>query len=235
MGWWLNYASGLLFRKSFFLLDCDVCVTGLSIFLQFLKSVEKGRRIPVAKHGSGAFSIGFCVLLWRLEWALTGASKLSAICTAVLWQDAPRCPITQLVWLLCFCCLFVNERRKENFQKIGFDLCGLMKNVPIQTEHEAASWTCGLPGDSLSPVFQLHSGHPLLSSALFLSLTLLRTWGKFVSGRSNQALLESHEQQHSFSVQSAMRACYARIYVLRHSSSVFKFSLHKAIYCISQL
>lgn len=42
-------------KKKFLLLDCYVCVIGLSIFLQFLKSVEKGGKMPVAKHGSGAF------------------------------------------------------------------------------------------------------------------------------------------------------------------------------------
>lgn len=42
-------------KKEFLLLDCYVCVIGLSIFLQFLKSVEKGGKMPVAKHGSGAF------------------------------------------------------------------------------------------------------------------------------------------------------------------------------------
>lgn len=42
-------------KKEFLLLDCYVCVTDLSIFLQFLKSVEKGRKMPVAKHGSDAF------------------------------------------------------------------------------------------------------------------------------------------------------------------------------------
>lgn len=58
MGWWLNCGSGLLlffFFFKFLLLDCYVCVIGLSIFLQFLKSVEKGGKMPVAKHGSGAF------------------------------------------------------------------------------------------------------------------------------------------------------------------------------------
>ena len=107
----------------------------------------------------------------------------------------PACVATLLLLSFCelihvICSVSEHERRKENFQEIDYDLCGFVKNVPFQTEHEAASLTCSLPGDSLS------------SSTLLLSTT------------SSESMLHKH---------------------LRSLSSVFKFSLHKAIYCISRL
>lgn len=178
------------------------------------------------------FFLGFCesVLLWHLEQAASRATEAQCqLCCGALAGCSevpchPACVATLLLLSFCelihvICSVSEHERRKENFQEIDYDLCGFVKNVPFQTEHEAASLTCSLPGDSLSSVFQLHSGHILFSSAPSLSLTLLRTWGRSVSGRSNQALLEIHQHQHCFSVQPAVKACYTSTYAHCHQFS----------------
>lgn len=120
------------------------------------------------------FFLGFCesVLLWHLEQAPSRATEAQCqLCCGALAGCSevpchPACVATLLLLSFCelihvICSVSEHERRKENFQEIDYDLCGFVKNVPFQTEHEAASLTCSLPGDSLSSVFQLHSGHIL--------------------------------------------------------------------------